>query len=90
MVKTLFKRGVSIGSKALSSEIGKRLIDEGIKHVPERYRLGTSTIKNKILKYYKIKNITVRNALDSDVANYIWQETQKKAKEDFNNFFGGM
>lgn len=49
--KTLFKRGVRIGSKALSSEIGKRLVDEGIKHVPELYRLGTSTIKNKKLKY---------------------------------------
>ena len=59
---------MNAGSKALSS--GKELIDEGIKHAPELYRLGTSNIKNK----------TVRNALDSDVANYIVQETQKKAK----------
>ena len=66
--KTLFNWGVNAGSKALSS--GKKLIDEGINHAPEIYRLGTSKIKNK----------TVRNALDSDVANYIVQETQKKAK----------
>ena len=32
--KILFKKGVSAGSKALSSEIEKKLIDEGMKHAP--------------------------------------------------------
>ena len=66
--KTLFKRGISAGTKALSSEIGKKLIDEGIKHAPYLYKFVTSKIKNKNLK----------KALESDVANYIVQETQKK------------
>ena len=69
--KTLFKKGVSAGSKTLSSEIGKKLIDEGIKHAPDIYRFGTSKIRNKDLK----------RALESDAyieSNYIVQETQKK------------
>ena len=77
-VKTLFKKGVSIGSKALSSEIGKKLIDKGIKHAPELYKLGASKIKNKSMK----------KALESDVADYVVKETQKKVKEDVNNLFG--
>ena len=45
----------------MSSDIGKKLIDEGIKHVPFLYRLGTSKIKNK----------NVRKALESDAVDYI-------------------
>ena len=66
--KTLFKRGISAGSKSLSSEIGKKLIDEEIKHAPDIYRFGTFKIRNKDLK----------RALESDAANCIVQETQKK------------
>ena len=55
------------------------MIDEGIKQAPDLYRFGTS----------KIKSENVRNALESDVANYIVEETQKKAKKDLNNLFGG-
>ena len=54
------------------------MIDEEIKHAPEPYRLGTSKIRNK----------NVRRVLNSDVANV--QKTQKKAKEDLNNLFGGV
>ena len=77
--KPLFKRELKAGSKALSSEIRKNLIDEGIKHATELYKLGTSKIRNK----------SVWVALDSDVANYIVKETQK-TKEDLNNLFGCM
>ena len=59
--------GVSAGTKAISSDIGKRLIDEGTKHAPDLYRFGTS----------KIKNENVRKALESDVANYCWGNTEK-------------
>ena len=75
----LLKQGVSAGTQTLSSDKGKRLIDEGIKQVPDLYRFGTS----------KIKSENVRKALESDVANYIVEETQKKAKKDLNNLFGG-
>ena len=66
--------------KALSSDIGKKYIDEGIKHVPFLYTLGTSKIKNKNL----------RKALESDAVNYIAEKMQKSAKEDLNNLFGGL
>ena len=66
--------------KNISSDIGKRLIDEGIKHAPDLNRFGRS----------KIKNENVRKALESDAANYIVEETQKKTKEDLNNLFGGL
>ena len=78
--KNLFNRGTDIGSKAISSEIGKKVIGEGFKHGPELYRLGTPKIKNKSL----------RNALDSDVANYIVNETHKRGEEIFENLFGGI
>ena len=56
----------------------KKLIDEGIKHAPEFYKLGTSKIKNK----------SMEKAFESDIANYIVKETQKKVKENVNNLFG--
>ena len=78
--KTFFKTGLNARSKALSSEIGKKLIDAGIKHAPELYALRASTIRNE----------NVRAALDSDVPNYISKSNTKKVKEDLNNPFGGM
>ena len=65
VAKSLFKTGLNARSKAISSEIGEKLIDEGIKRAPELWRLGTSKIRNK----------NVRNALNSDIANYIVEET---------------
>ena len=56
----LLKKGLDIGSRAISSEIGKKKIDEGIKHAPDFYKFGTSKIKNKNLK----------RAPDSEVADY--------------------
>ena len=66
--KNLFQKGLNLGSRAPTSEIEKKLIDEGIKHTPEQYKTGTSKIKNKNLK----------KALESDVANYIVEETRQK------------
>ena len=54
--------------------------DEGIKHTPDLYRSGTS----------KIKNENVRKTLESNVANYIVEETRKKTKKYLNNLFGGI
>ena len=69
------KRGISIGAKALNSVLGKRLMDDGIKHTPELCKFGTSKIKNKNLK----------RALGSDIANYAVKEAKKKAVK---NLFG--
>ena len=69
-VNDLFKKGLDVGSRALTSEIGQKLLEEGIKHAPELYEIGTSKIKNNNLK----------KILESDVTNYIVEETCKKAK----------
>ena len=54
------------------------MVDEWIKHAPELYSLGTSKIKNK----------NVKRAPQSEVANYIVQEAQKKAAENAEKLFG--
>ena len=64
----LLKKGLDIGLKALSSEIGKKIIGEGIKHAPDLYKFGTSRIKYKNLK----------RALDLDIADYAVKKAQKE------------
>ena len=41
-VKNLFKRGIDVGSRALTSEIGQKLLDKGIKQAPGLYNIGIS------------------------------------------------
>ena len=62
------KKGLDIGSRAITSEIGRKVIDEGIKHAPELYSYGTKKIKDK---YFK-------KALGSDIANYTVKQAQKE------------
>ena len=40
----LLRKGVGVGARAIISEVRKKLVDEGIKHAPELYCLGTSKI----------------------------------------------
>ena len=68
--KKIFEKRLDVGLRAITSEIRKKLIDEVIKHAPELYKIDTSKIKNKNLK----------KSLESDVANYIVEKKQKKAK----------
>ena len=49
-----------MGSKAISSVIGKKLIDKGIENIPNIFKYGLSKIKNK----------NVQRALNSDIADY--------------------
>ena len=42
--------GLDMGSKAINSEIGKKLIDDGIKYAPELYKYCKNRVKNKTLK----------------------------------------
>ena len=81
--KGLFRKGVSAGTKAISSDLGQKLVDEGIKQAPNLCKLGASKIKNK----------SVRKALESDVANYLVEDTQKNKKtknKNLNYLFGGL
>ena len=68
-----------MGSKAINSALGKKIIDEGKKQLPNLFRYRISKIKNK----------NVQRALNSDIANYFVEETQNKAKNKLNNLFSG-
>ena len=56
------------------------MIDKGIENILNIFKCGTPKIKNK----------TVQRALSSDIAGYIVEETQNKAKNKLNNLFGGV
>ena len=62
------KEGLDIRWRAITSEIGKKVIDEGIKHAPELCNYDTKQIKNKNLK----------KALESGIANYAVKQAQKE------------
>ena len=66
-----FRRAITTGTTALSSQLGKKLIAKRIKLDPDLYRLETSIIKNK----------NMRKALQSDVGNYLVEETNKQKKQ---------
>ena len=66
--ENLAKLGTEMGSKALKSSFGKRLINRGTDNMPNIFKFGVSNIKNKNLK----------RALDSEVANMVVEEGQKK------------
>ena len=68
-------KGLDMGSKAINSEIGKKLIDEGVKHALELSKYGKSRAKTKTLK----------RALESDIANY----AAKQAEENLFNWQNG-
>ena len=48
--KNLAKLGTEMGSKALKSSFGKRLINKGTRNIPNIFKFGVSNIKNKNLK----------------------------------------
>ena len=67
----LIKAGFDPGSKALGSEIGKKLINKGIDSIPNVSKFGTSKIKNK----------TVNHALNSEIADLVFNEAQNRLKK---------
>ena len=65
------KAGFDLGSKALGSEFGKKLINKGIDVIPNQFKFGASKVKNK----------TVKRALDSEIANMVVNEAQERARK---------
>ena len=57
-----------LGSQAINSTFGKKIINKGIDSIPSIFKYGVSKIKNK----------TVQRALDSDVSNYVVDEAQNQ------------
>ena len=43
------KKSFDLGSKVISSEIDKKIVNEGIKHAPDLYNYGIKKVKNKNL-----------------------------------------
>ena len=62
--------GISMRYKAINSVIGKKLIDKGIQNIPNLVKYDSSKIKNK----------NIQQALISDIANYVVEETQQSKK----------
>lgn len=44
------KKGFDLGSKAINSDFGKKINDEGTKHAPDLYKYGAKEVKNNNLK----------------------------------------
>ena len=66
------KMGLNLGSKVLGSEIGKKLINKGIDSKPNIFKFGASKVKNK----------TVNRALNSEIADLVVNEAQKKSEKN--------
>ena len=71
------KVGLELGSKALSSEFGKKLINKGIDNIPNIFKFGASKIKNK----------NVQKALQSEIADMVVEEAQNRAKNKYDSLF---
>ena len=65
-----------MGSKAINSVLGKKLIDKvKVESLPDIVKFGSSKIKNK----------NIQRALDSDIANHVVEEAQNRAQNQLNN-----
>ena len=71
----LVKAGFDLGSKALSSEFGKKLINKGINNIPNIFKFSVSKIKNK----------NAQKALNSEIADLIVNEAQGTARKKYNS-----
>ena len=74
LASNLAKAGPELGSKALGSEFGKKLINKGIDSIPNIFKFGASKIRNK----------NVKRAVRSDIAKMVVQEAQNKAKNKYD------
>ena len=64
-------------SKAISSEIGKKLINRGIDNIPNIFKFGVSKIKTK----------NVKRAMESDIADMLLEEAVNRLKNKYENLF---
>ena len=69
-----------MGPKAINSILGNKIIDKGIENISNLFRYWASKIKNKNVYW----------ALNPDIANYVVEETQNKAKNELTNLSGGV
>ena len=72
--------GNKCGGKSNKLQAGEKIVNERIKYAPDLNKYGTSKIKTK----------KIQRALNSDIANYMVEEAQNKAKSSINNPFVGI
>ena len=65
-----------MGSRALSSSFGKRLMNKGIDNIPNMFKFGLSKKK---------KNLN--RALNSEVADMVAEEARKRVANKCNSLF---
>ena len=65
-----------MGSKAINSSLGKKLINKGVDNIPNIFKYVVSIIKNKNLK----------KAMSSDIASMVVDDDQNKINNKFVSF----
>ena len=65
-----------MGSKAINSSLGKKLINKGVDNIPNIFKYVVSIIKNK--------NLT--KAMSSDIASMVVDDDQNKISNKFVSF----
>ena len=64
-------------SNVLNSAVGRKIINRGIDNIPNMFKYGVIKIKNK----------NVKRALNSDIANIVVDEAQKKVRKTSGSLF---
>ena len=77
LASNLAKAGIELGTKALSSEFGKKLINKGIDNITNIFKFGVSKIKNK----------NVKRTMRSDIANIVVDKARSRAQIKYENLF---
>ena len=77
LASSLAKTGIELGTKALGSEFGKKIINKTIDNIPSIFKFGVSKIKYK----------NVRKAMTSDIADMVVDEAQNRAKNRYKSLF---
>ena len=77
LASNLAKTGLELGSKALGSEFGKKLINKGIDSILNIFKFGASKMRNK----------NVKPAMRSDIAKMVVQEPQNKEEHKYDSLF---
>ena len=77
LFSNIAKTGFELGSKALGSEFGKKLINKGIDNIPNIFKFGAS----------KIKSNNVKKTLESKIANLVVEEAQNRVKNKNDSLF---
>ena len=71
----LIKTGINLSSRALRSDIGKKIINKGIDNIANIFRFGRSKVKNKNIKI----------ALESEIADLVVSEAQNKVRKKYDS-----